>query len=131
MSGERFWRFIQSKWLTAENFFQNCFVHNYCPLVFTTETGKNITPAEFRSTSKKLVVSHCDSALVKTISILQTTDIVAVGKFVYNRVNQVKKEHDLKINVHFLMHPSPANPAANKGWDSVAEMTLNKLNILN
>ena len=131
VSGERFWRFVQSRWSTAEKFFENCFVQNYCPLVFTSERGKNITPSELRSELKKSLVSHCDSALLKTISLLQTTDIVAIGKFVYDRVSQVKKQHDLEINVHFLMHPSQANPAANKGWDSVAEMTLNKLNIPN
>jgi len=129
VSGERFWRFVQSKWTTADNFFQKCFVQNYCPLVFTTQTGKNITPAEFRSRLKKLVVSHCDSALLQTMALLQTTDIVAIGKFVYDRVNKIKNQHNLKVNVHYLMHPSPANPAANKGWVSAAEMTLNKLNI--
>ena len=105
-------------------------MQNYCPLVFTTETGRNITPAEFRSDLKKVVVSHCDLALLNTINLLQTTDIVAIGKFVYDRVNQIRNTHGLEVNVHYLMHPSPANPAANKGWGSAAELTFNKLNIL-
>ena len=129
VSGERFWRFVESKWQTADNFFQNCFVQNYCPLVFTTETGKNVTPAELRSDCKKVVMSHCDSALLRTLSLLQTTQVVAVGRFVYDRVNKALKQHDLKINLSFLMHPSPANPAANRGWERVAELSLSKLNI--
>ena len=129
VSGERFWRFVQSKWSTADNFFQNCFVHNYCPLIFTTETGKNITPAELKSDLKKVVMSHCDSALLETLALLQTTHVVAVGRFVYDRVNKAVKQHHLQISLSFLLHPSPANPAANKGWDRAAELSLSKLNI--
>ena len=74
-------------------------------------------------------MSHCDSALLRTLALLQTTHVVAVGRFVYDRVNRAVKQHDLKINLSFLTHPSPANPAANQGWDQAAELSLNKLNI--
>ena len=129
VSGERFWGFVQSKWSTAENFFENCFVQNYCPLVLTTETGRNITPAELRSDCKAVVMSHCDSALVRSLALLQTTQVVAIGRFVYDRVKKAVKQHDLKISLSFLTHPSPANPAANQGWARAAELSLNKLNI--
>ena len=48
LSGDRFWSFIASKWTSADSFFQKCFVLNYCPIAFLSETGKNVTPAEFR-----------------------------------------------------------------------------------
>ena len=48
VSGDRFWSFIATKWNSADCFFRDCFVLNYCPLAFLSETGKNITPSEFR-----------------------------------------------------------------------------------
>ena len=55
VSGERFWNFVKTKWKTAQNFFQDCFVTNYCPIAFLSETGKNITPAELRFVSIKIL----------------------------------------------------------------------------
>ncbi|CAK8671251.1 unnamed protein product [Clavelina lepadiformis] len=43
VSGARFWGFIAKTSGSPEIFFQNCFVHNYCPLVFMTKTGTKIT----------------------------------------------------------------------------------------
>ena len=69
----------------------------------------------------------CDEALLKTINLLQSTDIVAIGKLVYQRVTKLKEKHNLNIDVHYLQHPSPANPTANKGWDVIAEQCLTKI----
>lgn len=48
-SGQRFWGLMQDICGDqAENFFQNCFVHNLCPLAFFHTSGRNITPAELK-----------------------------------------------------------------------------------
>lgn len=129
VSGERFWNFVKTKWKTAQNFFQDCFVTNYCPIAFLSETGKNITPAELRSGDKKYLFQLCDAALIKTIRLLECSEIVAIGRIVMDRLEKIKLEHHLNLNIHFLMHPSPANPAANKDWNLTAARALSALNI--
>jgi single-strand selective monofunctional uracil DNA glycosylase len=47
-SGKRFWGVLQQLCGEPENFFENCWVHNICPLAFLTSTGKNITPTEIK-----------------------------------------------------------------------------------
>jgi len=127
VSGDRFWKFVASKWISAENFFRSNFVANYCPVAFLSETGKNITPADLRSEEKTKIFNICDEALVKTINLLQSSDVVAIGKLVHQRVTKMKEKHNLNIDILYLQHPSPANPAANKGWSEIAEKSLTKI----
>jgi len=35
------------------------------------------------------------------------------------------------IRVEFLIHPSPASPAANSGWSDLALKTLTEINVIN
>ena len=83
----------------------------------------------FRSGDKKKVYELCDKALFRILSLLQATEIIAVGRVVNERLIKVRQKFSLDINIHFLMHPSPANPAANKGWSDIAEKSLSELNI--
>ena len=83
----------------------------------------------FRSGDKKKVYELCDKALFRIFSLLQATEIIAVGRVVNERLIKVRQKFSLDINIHFLMHPSPANPAANKGWSEIAEKSLSELNI--
>jgi len=46
-------------------------------------------------------------------------------------VKSLVKQGRLDVKVGFLMHPSPINPIANKGWAEIALKTLNDLDILN
>ena len=82
-----------------------------------------------RSSDKKKVFELCDKSLFKIISSLHVTEVVTIGKIVHERLIKLKEKYGLDINIHYLMHPSPANPAANKGWAEIAERTLSKLNI--
>lgn len=48
-SGQRFWGLWQELCGDdAANFFNNCFVYNFCPLALFHTTGRNITPAELK-----------------------------------------------------------------------------------
>ena len=82
-----------------------------------------------RPGDKKKVYDLCDKALVRILSLLQATEIVTVGRTVNERLIKIREKFGLNINIHFLMHPSPANPAANKGWSEIAEKSLSNLNI--
>ena len=83
----------------------------------------------FRPGDKKKVYELCDKALFRILSLLQATEIIAVGRVVNERLIKVRQKFSLDINIHFLMHPSPANPAANMGWSEIAEKSLSELNI--
>ena len=48
VSGQRFWGFFSDVCGQPENFFEHCFVHNYCPAAYMKESAKNITPAELK-----------------------------------------------------------------------------------
>ena len=56
---------------TTENMFTSCYVHNYCPLCFMTQSGKNVTPADLKVADRKLVEQYCDIALITVVELLQ------------------------------------------------------------
>ena len=71
VSGTRFWSLMEELCGTAENMFTNCYVHNYCPLCFMTQSGKNVTPADLKVADRKLVEQYCDIALITVVELLQ------------------------------------------------------------
>ena len=44
VSGRRLWAWCKERFGTAERLFRSYYVHNYCPLAFMADTGRNITP---------------------------------------------------------------------------------------
>jgi len=130
VSGSRFWTFFKSICGRPENFFKSCFVLNYCPLAFMKDSGKNIGAAELSKELRDQVNQACDVALHRILGLLNVKLVVGVGKFAEGRAKSVIKEYDLDISVGNLMHPSPINPAANKGWDKIAYTTLQDLGLL-
>jgi len=130
VSGERFWGFFKAKCKNPETFFNNCFVYNHCPLAYMTESGKNLTPPELPKRTKSEITSVCDETLKNIIELLGVTTVIGVGKFAEARALAMKKQYNLNISVFFLLHPSPASPAANKGWPDIAESSLQNMNLL-
>ena len=131
VSGERFWKLFQEVCETPETFFMNSFVYNHCPIAFMKESGKNVTPPELPKNLRNCIVNACDIALIKIIELLKTQMVIGVGKFSEKIVKSLVKQGRLDVKVGFLMHPSPINPIANKGWAEIALKTLNDLDILN
>lgn len=123
MSGFRFWSLLEDICGSPELFFQNCFVHNYCPLAFLNDSGKNITPPELKLVDRKYLISVCDQALLETIHLLQVKVIVAIGRFSYQRL-KIALSNINGIRVEKIMHPSPINPTANKGWKNIVNDKL-------
>ncbi|XP_066299763.1 single-strand selective monofunctional uracil DNA glycosylase-like [Branchiostoma lanceolatum] len=130
VSGTRFWGLFSTLCETPENFFRRCFVHNYCPLVFMTKTGKNVTPPSLHVTQREPLLSACDTALVEVIRLLQVKTVVGVGRFAQERAQYALKTAGLDIPVLFIMHPSPINPQANKGWAAQMMVEFEKLGIM-
>ncbi|EDO49461.1 predicted protein [Nematostella vectensis] len=128
VSGSRLWGLIKQLCKTPEVFFSSCFIHNYCPLVFMNESGKNITPPNLPVEQRKQLYNICDQALIEMVELLGTDTVVGIGKFAEGRCRSVLK--DSSIRVYPLMHPSPASPIANAGWSEIAMRQLQEAGLM-
>jgi len=117
VSGRRLWGLIRSRFGTPERFFASFFVLNYCPLLFIDAEGRNITPDKLRPVESRLLNDVCDRALRRAVEHLRPSHVIGVGAFAADRVSQALA--GLHVSVGRILHPSPANPAANKGWENI------------
>lgn len=127
VSGARLWGWIRETFHTPERFFARFFVANYCPLIFIEESGRNRTPDRLPAAEREPLLAACDRALRRTVERLAPRHVVGVGKFAESRARQALQ--DLPVAIGRLTHPSPANPAANRGWGPLAARELADLGI--
>lgn len=127
VSGTRLWGWARDRYGTAERFFSRYYVHNYCPLAFLESGGRNFTPDKLSAAEQSPLFQVCDDALRAIVKSMRPRAVLGVGKFAANRV-QVLFEHEVEI-VGCLPHPSPANPAANRGWAKLCETALREAGI--
>lgn len=118
VSGRRLWGLMSDKFKTADVFFRNHWVANYCPLYFISESGRNFTPDKLPKKEQLQVFNLCDEFLFKITQILEPEWLIGVGNFAGKRINiALKKEVEAGlIKTGTILHPSPASPAANRGW---------------
>lgn len=81
ISGSHFWGLFKALCGTPEAFFENSYVHNYCPLCFMNKTGKNITPPMLKAAEKAQLQAICDLALLEVVRLLGVEWVVGVGKY--------------------------------------------------
>ncbi|XP_030634106.1 single-strand selective monofunctional uracil DNA glycosylase [Chanos chanos] len=130
VSGSRFWGYFQKLCGKPEKFFSHCFVHNLCPLIFMNESGKNLTPPELPAGERDALLAHCDGSLCKVVKALGVSMVIGVGRVAEQRARRALSEAGITVRVEGIMHPSPRNPLANKGWEEVAKTKLNELGVL-
>lgn len=126
VSGKRLWGLFSQRFGTAENFFREHFVLNYCPLLFIARNDKggfrNYTPDRIRQDESALLFELCDMCLIKAIEILEPQYVVGIGNFAYRQAK--KALIGMNISVSKILHPSPASPSANKNWAEKATEQL-------
>lgn len=125
VSGRRLWGYFAEKYPDAADFFQDHFVVNFCPLVWMSETGANITPDKLKKKTMKPVEEACMTHLCSVITEMKPEWLLGVGAFAEKRLLAAKKmlgNDELKVGK--VLHPSPASPAANRGWAEAAEKQL-------
>ncbi|RIL00121.1 MAG: single-stranded DNA-binding protein [Proteobacteria bacterium] len=127
VSGARLWGWARDRFEKPERFFARFFVANYCPLVFLEESGRNRTPDKLPAAERAPLERACDAALRRTIEILRPRVVVGVGHFAESRARQALG--DAGVAIGRIPHPSPASPAANRGWAQQAERALAELGI--
>ena len=127
VSGARLWGWARDRYGAAGNFFQRFFVYNYCPLAFIEETGRNRTPDKLPAAERAAIFGHCDEALRAVVDVLQPKWAIGVGGFAEARLNAAVKQDGVRITR--IPHPSPASPAANRGWAAAAEKAFQQAGV--
>ena len=132
VSGSRFWGFFRELCGSPERFFAGCYVHNYCPLCFMAESGRNVTPPEMKADIRRRLEAACDRSLVQVVRLLGAECVVGVGKYPQARTRAALASagDGGDVRVEYLSHPSPANAAANRGWADLASRQLEQLGLM-
>jgi len=128
VSGRRLWGFMAEKFGTPEAFFAEHFVVNYCPLVFMEESARNRTPDKLPKAETEPLFAACDERLRRLVGLYEPAWVVGVGGFARKKLEALfGAKADTTELVHCpdrigtVLHPSPASPAANRGWAPAAE----------
>ncbi|XP_069686659.1 single-strand selective monofunctional uracil DNA glycosylase [Periplaneta americana] len=131
VSGRKFWGLFQNICGDPAAFFQVAFVYNYCPLAFMTSTGKNITPAELKSSDRQAVNEICDETLRDVLELLQVEVLVGIGRYAEDRAKKALAGTELldKVKVVSISHPSPRN-FSSKNWREETTQLLEELGLL-
>ena len=131
VSGRRLWGLFSEKFPQVEDFFLDHYVTNYCPLIWMAETGRNITPDKLSKQEMAPVEAACDAFLATLIELQEPEFLIGVGAYAEKQLTRIKKQYhsEREITIGKILHPSPASPAANKGWAEAAEQQLIDLTI--
>ncbi len=124
VSGRRLWGLFAERFGTPEAFFEGHYVANYCPLVFMEESGRNRTPDKLPAAEKAPMDAACDAHLRKLLLALRPEWAVGVGAFAEGKLAEAAAGIDDPPRVTRVLHPSPASPAANRGWGEAAVKQL-------
>jgi len=125
VSGRRLWGLFSARFGTADAFFREHFVVNYCPLAFMHETGRNLTPDSLLAGERAALFELCDEHMRETVRLLEPQWVVGVGDFAAKRAREALAGFD--VGIGRILHPSPASPLANRDWDKVAARQLVEL----
>jgi len=128
VSGRRVWGLMAERFGAAENFFWEHFVVNYCPLVFMEEGGRNRTPDKLPAREKEPLFAACDRHLLRSLQTLNPEWCIGIGGFAKACLERVVGE-DSGYKLGTILHPSPASPAANRGWAEAATKQLENLGV--
>ena len=126
VSGARVWGLVESRWGTAQAFFADHYVANYCPLLFMEASGKNRTPDKLASAERAALTSACDRHLLRTIDLLAPEWVIGIGQYAEQQARTALGD---RVKIGRILHPSPASPAANLGWADAAVAELRALGI--
>lgn len=127
VSGRRLWGWAAERFGAPEVFFERFAVLNYCPLSFMESSGRNRTPDKLPAAERDPLFEVCDAALAALLEAIAPKLVVGVGAFARKRAERAAGR--LGIRVGQVLHPSPASPAANRGWAPQVERQLIDLGV--
>jgi single-strand selective monofunctional uracil DNA glycosylase len=118
VSGQRLWGLFRARFGEPQAFFRDHIVANYCPLAFLEASGRNFTPDKLPAREKADLFSVCDLHLRQVVEAWQPEWVIGVGDFARQRAEESLTGTAVKFGR--ILHPSPASPAANRGWAEAA-----------
>ncbi len=127
VSGRRLWGWAAEVFENPERFFGSFFVGNYCPLQFLAASGRNLTPDRLPRDDRQRLFGLCDEALRASVDVLQPELVVGIGAFAQRRAVATLGKDGPRVGR--ILHPSPASPAANRGWAEAATEQLRELGV--
>ena len=127
VSGRRLWGWAASRFVLPQRFARRFFVHNYCPLAFVADSGANLTPDKLPRAETEPLFRACDRLLRQVVAAVQPEWIVGVGAFAEQRARAALG--DGAACYGRIPHPSPASPAANRGWEPLVDAAFADLGI--
>lgn len=126
VSGQRLWGLFRARFETPERFFTEHFVANYCPLAFFDQ-GRNLTPDKLPAHESRPLLAACDEHLRRMVAALQPEWVIGVGAWAEKRAAEALAGQPVRLGR--ILHPSPASPAANRGWAEAASRQMRELGI--
>ncbi len=127
VSGARVWGWARDAFGSPERFFKRFFVGNYCPLLFLGESGRNLTPDKLKASERDALLPPCDLALRRVVETLRPRLVVGVGVWAEQRARVALD--GVAVETRRVLHPSPASPAANRGWAEAVTRQLSEMGI--
>jgi single-strand selective monofunctional uracil DNA glycosylase len=127
VSGRRVWGWARQLFGTADRFFERFFIANYCPLLFLEASGRNRTPDRLPAAERRRLEACCDRALRDTVHHLRPTLVIGLG--LYATRSAARALDGSGVTVARVLHPSPASPAANRGWAEQVTRQLRELGV--
>ncbi|MDD5299094.1 MAG: hypothetical protein PHD65_01215 [Gallionella sp.] len=127
VSGRRLWGLFAERFGAADNFFAEHFVANYCPLVFMAG-ARNVTPDKLPVPEAAPLFAACNTHLAEVVRTSGTEWVIGIGAFAEARARDALAEVP-GIRFGRILHPSPASPAANRGWAEQATKQMQELGL--
>lgn len=127
VSGSRLWGWARDTFGEPGRFFRRFFVANYCPLCFMEASGRNRTPDKLPADERDPLYAACDRALRALVETFGPQWVLGIGAFAEDRARAALE--GVPVRIGRLPHPSPANPAANRGWADAVMRALESLGV--
>ena len=128
VSGSRLWGLLAEMYGSADRLFSEIAVFNYCPLLFLQVDGsrtRNVTPDRLPAAVAARIGQACDRHLQQVIEELDARLLIGVGAYAHRCLARVAPDR----RCGGILHPSPASPAANRGFHQFASAQLRALKV--
>ena len=131
VSGARLWGGVRDHFERPERFFADHYIANYCPLVFIEAGGRNRTPDKLPVREREALFLACDRHLRRLVAVLEPKWVIGIGAFAEARAASALDARGVRRppRIGRILHPSPANPRAQKDWAGQARRELEALGV--
>ncbi len=129
VSGRRLWGLFSEQYPQVEDFFRHHYVVNYCPLVWMEASSRNRTPDKIPGAEMAPVSAACDAYLAEHLRRMEPDVVIGIGGFAEACLKRVTEKAEIAVKIGRILHPSPANPSANRDWAGTVRRQLGELGV--